>query len=167
MSDSDPVGHPRSGASDRDEIELFLRDAYAAGANAAQRRSLVTAMEYAAREAPKLRAILRSPIPAQPSPEQQRDADELLEDFQRACERCVSHLASDEGYARTDAKNRAILRNELRSRLLSVVSPPADKILGYRVEVDPKMPPNEIRLVGTDGQSITYVLPPADTGKET
>ncbi len=57
----DLVGHPRFGNNGgRDEIELFLRDAYAAGANAAHRRSLVTAMEYAEREAPKLRTTLRA-----------------------------------------------------------------------------------------------------------
>lgn len=60
MSKDDLVGHPRFGDNGgRDEIELFLRDAYAAGANAAYARSLVTAMEYAAREAPKLRELLR------------------------------------------------------------------------------------------------------------
>lgn len=50
--------HPRSPGNTRDEIELYLRDAYAAGCSAAQSRSLFTAMEYAAREAPKLRALL-------------------------------------------------------------------------------------------------------------
>ncbi len=59
--EADLVGHPRFGNNGgRDEIELFLRDAYAAGANAAHRRSLVTAMEYAEREAPKLRTTLRA-----------------------------------------------------------------------------------------------------------
>ena len=51
--------HPRPEGETRDEIELFLRDAYAAGCNAASSRSMVTAMEYAAREAPKLRALIR------------------------------------------------------------------------------------------------------------
>lgn len=50
--------HPRSPHDKRDEIELFIRDAYAAGCQAAQERSLFTAMEYAAREAPKLRAVI-------------------------------------------------------------------------------------------------------------
>ena len=64
-----------------------------------------------------------APIPAQPSSEQEREVDALLREFQNACEAVV--FASEE---RTGArqKERAILRNELRSRLLSVVSPPAD-----------------------------------------
>jgi hypothetical protein len=52
--------HPRSPHEKRDEIEMFLRDAYAAGCRAAQQRSLVTAMEYAAKEAPVLRRLLSS-----------------------------------------------------------------------------------------------------------
>lgn len=55
----DVVGHPRGPNEQRDEIELYLRDAYAAGCHAAQSRSMVTAMEYAHREAPKLRAIVK------------------------------------------------------------------------------------------------------------
>lgn len=52
------AGHPRHEGQTRDEFELFLRDAYAAGCNAAANRSLYTAMEYASREAPKLRALI-------------------------------------------------------------------------------------------------------------
>ncbi|MER8556096.1 hypothetical protein NKH37_28750 [Mesorhizobium sp. M1217] len=47
--------HPRAEGDPRDDLELFLRDAYAAGCSAAQQRSLYTAMEYAANHAPKLR----------------------------------------------------------------------------------------------------------------
>lgn len=50
--------HPRRPNETRDEIELFLRDAFAAGCRAARERSLFVAMEYAAREAPKLRSVL-------------------------------------------------------------------------------------------------------------
>lgn len=56
--------HPRSPRERRDEIEMFLRDAYTAGCRAAQQRSLVTAMEYAAREAPVLRRLLSRTPPA-------------------------------------------------------------------------------------------------------
>jgi hypothetical protein len=50
--------HPKARTDERDDVELFLRDAYAAGSNAAHSRSLFTAMEYAEREAPRLRALL-------------------------------------------------------------------------------------------------------------
>ena len=53
--------HPRAPNETRDEIELYLRDAFAAGCQAAQERSLFVAMEYAKREAPKLRALLKQP----------------------------------------------------------------------------------------------------------
>jgi hypothetical protein len=53
--------HPRRPNETRDEIELFLRDAFAAGCKAERERSLLRAMEYAAREAPKLRAAIGSP----------------------------------------------------------------------------------------------------------
>lgn len=55
----DVIGHPRGPDEQRDEIELYLRDAYAAGCHATQSRSMVTAVEYAHREAPKLRAIVK------------------------------------------------------------------------------------------------------------
>lgn len=44
--------HPRSGHDKRSELELCLRDAFAAGCEAASQRSLFTAAEYAKREAP-------------------------------------------------------------------------------------------------------------------
>ncbi|MCQ6468514.1 hypothetical protein NPN14_25140, partial [Vibrio parahaemolyticus] len=47
----DEDAHPRAPHETRDEIELFLRDAFAAGCRAVWERSLFTAMEYAAREA--------------------------------------------------------------------------------------------------------------------
>ena len=50
--------HPRADGDSRDEIELFLRDAYAAGCYAAMNRSLLTAAEYAEQEAPRLRSIV-------------------------------------------------------------------------------------------------------------
>jgi len=50
--------HPKGPNDNRDNVELFLRDAYAAGCSAAQSRSLLTAMEYAKREAPRLRAVI-------------------------------------------------------------------------------------------------------------
>lgn len=53
-------GHHRAPGDKRDEVELFLRDAFAAGCQAAREMSLVTAAVYAKREAPKLRAILDS-----------------------------------------------------------------------------------------------------------
>lgn len=59
MAQVDVIGHPRGPNEQRDEIELYLRDAYAAGCHSAQSRSMVTAMEYAHREAPKLRAIVK------------------------------------------------------------------------------------------------------------
>ena len=51
--------HPKGENDKRDDIELFLRDAYAAGCNAARSGSMYTAMEYAGREAPRLRALLK------------------------------------------------------------------------------------------------------------
>lgn len=52
------LDHPKGHHNTRDEIEMFLRDAYAAGCSAAQSRSLFTAMEYAKREAPRLRSLI-------------------------------------------------------------------------------------------------------------
>ncbi len=44
--------HPRAPNDKRSELELCLRDAYAAGCQAAASRSLITAMDYAKRQAP-------------------------------------------------------------------------------------------------------------------
>lgn len=44
--------HPRSQYDKRSELELCLRDAFAAGCEAVSTRSLFTAAEYAKREAP-------------------------------------------------------------------------------------------------------------------
>ena len=46
----------------RGAIELWLRDAYAAGCNAAASKSLLTALEYAKREAPKLAEAIASDL---------------------------------------------------------------------------------------------------------
>lgn len=56
------IRHPewshKNPQDDRGAIELWLRDAYAAGCNAAASKSLLTALEYAKREAPKLAATI-------------------------------------------------------------------------------------------------------------
>ncbi len=57
------MGHPKSPGNLRDDIELFLRDAYAAGCNEVRSGGMYTAMEYAHREAPRLRAILSRTSP--------------------------------------------------------------------------------------------------------
>lgn len=81
----DLIGHPRCEGDQRDEIELFLRDAYAAGANAAHERIPYTAMEYAAREAPKLRAALAAASASSPAPTAgARFVFSQVEDWQRA-----------------------------------------------------------------------------------
>lgn len=70
--------HPRSGHDKRDEIELSLRDAYAAGCNSisgGQIRSYVTAAEYAAREAPKLREKLQASTDCDTTPTIDLDAE--------------------------------------------------------------------------------------------
>lgn len=60
----DDPAHPRRENEPRDEIEMFIRDAYAAGCNAARRPGALVAFEYANIHAPKLRALLT------PSPDQ-------------------------------------------------------------------------------------------------
>src|SRR5882762_6863853 len=45
-------GHPRGSNDKRSELELCLRDAFAAGAQAHAEHSICTAMDYAKREAP-------------------------------------------------------------------------------------------------------------------
>lgn len=54
----DDPEHPRRENEPRDEIEMFIRDAYAAGCNAARRPGALVAFEYANIHAPKLRALL-------------------------------------------------------------------------------------------------------------
>lgn len=55
----DAPGHPRSGMGSRGELELCLRDAYAAGCNAARSNSLFCAMDYAKQQAPIVAERLR------------------------------------------------------------------------------------------------------------
>ncbi|MBJ6722466.1 hypothetical protein I2750_19895 [Bacillus sp. PR5] len=69
----DDPEHPRRENEPRDEIEMFIRDAYAAGCNAASRPGALVALEYAAIHAPKLRALLH------PSPDHIADAGKLVE----------------------------------------------------------------------------------------
>jgi hypothetical protein len=52
--------HPRGSNDKRSELELCLRDAFAAGCEAVSQRSLFTAMEYAKREAPIVAARIRA-----------------------------------------------------------------------------------------------------------
>jgi hypothetical protein len=62
MSETQFPRHPRSPHDSRDEIELFLRDAYADGCSAAHNNGALTAAEYAKKEAPFLRAVLTGTI---------------------------------------------------------------------------------------------------------
>jgi hypothetical protein len=62
MSETQFPRHPRSPHDSRDEIELFLRDAFADGCSAAHNNGALTAAEYAKKEAPFLRAVLTGTI---------------------------------------------------------------------------------------------------------
>lgn len=52
--------HPRAPGETRSELEMCLRDAFAAGCEAASTRSLFTAQAYARREAPIVAERIRA-----------------------------------------------------------------------------------------------------------
>lgn len=60
--------HHRAPGDKRGELELCLRDAFAAGCEAAQSRSLVTAAVYAEREAPIVSARINAEKKAKRKP---------------------------------------------------------------------------------------------------
>lgn len=72
--------HPRGPGNQRDEIEMFLRDAFAAGCEAVWTRSLFVAHQYAEREAPKLRAILATQMVNRLPADEGQIVERLLDD---------------------------------------------------------------------------------------